>query len=71
MANDTYSIVSTAEVLDTSDVTNPVQAVRITYKSKATGATGTLTLPKAGLTPELVHNAVDAEVATLDAIHNL
>ena len=68
---DTYDITRTESILDTTDVTNPVPALRVTYRSKATGATGTVTLPEANLTPELVAQAVAAKVATLDAIHAL
>lgn len=68
---DTYEIVKTEQVLDTSDLSHPAEAERITFRSKSSGSTGTVTLPLAGLTPELVHQAVEARVATLDAIHAL
>lgn len=71
MANETYTVVKTDEVLDTSDVSNPQQAVRITWKSKATGATGTVTLPAANLTAADVDRAVSEAVALRDAIHEL
>lgn len=68
---DTYEITNTAEVLDTRDVTNPVPSRRITFRSKATGELGTVTLPEDNLTPQVVHDAVAAKVATLDAIRAL
>lgn len=68
---DTYEITSTNEVLDVSDPTKPVQSERITFRSKATGASGTITVPVEGLTPDRVHELVAARVATLDAIHAL
>lgn len=71
MANETYEVTGQAEVLDTTDVTNPVQSQRITFKSKASGVSGTVTLPLAGLTAQAVHDAITARVATIDAIHNL
>lgn len=68
---DTYTITDSQEGLDVTDPTNPTRVRVITYKSKATNATGTVRIPLANLTSQEVDRAVTAAVATLDAIHAL
>lgn len=68
---DTYTITGSQDGLDVTDPTNPTRQRVITYKSKATGAIGTVRVPLDNLTPEVVDRAVTAAVANLDAIHNL
>lgn len=68
---DAYTIVRQEQVLDTSDVTNPVQAMVITFRSVANGTTGTITVPLADYSPQEVNRRITAYVADIDAVHEL
>lgn len=68
---ETYEVVSSSDALDTSDVTNPVRVRVVNFRSKATGATGSVQVPLANLTPAVVDQEITKSVETLDAIHNL
>lgn len=71
MANDLYTITGQAEVLDTTDVTNPRPAMRVTFKSKASGVSGTVTIPLSDYSPASVHDLVTERVTAIDAVHEL
>jgi hypothetical protein len=68
---DTYSIVGQQQVLDASDVTNPHQAMQVTFRSAATGVTGTVIVSLADYSPQEVNRLIAARVATIDAVHEL
>lgn len=68
---DSYTIVSQQQILDTADVTNPVQAMRVQFRSVANGTTGTVDIPLLGYTPAEVNRLVSERVALIDAVHEL
>jgi hypothetical protein len=68
---DTYVVTGQAEALDTSDVTNPVRVMRVTFKSLANNTIGTVSVPLSDYTPAEVAKRIEAYVATIDAVHGL
>lgn len=68
---DTFTIVKQDQILDTRDVTNPVQAMQVTFRTTANGTQGTVVVPLADYTPEEVQRRITAYVVNIDAVHNL
>lgn len=68
---DTYTITAQQQVTDVSDVTNPIQAMRVSFKSAANGVAGFVTIPLSDYTPSEVARLVGARVADIDAVHEL
>lgn len=68
---DTYNITAQSQVLDTTDIANPVQAMRITFRSVANGTVGTVTIPLSDYTPAEVNRRISEYVANIDAVHEL
>lgn len=68
---DAYTITAQQETLDVSDVTNPVRAMAVTFKSNANGVTGTVRVPLTDYTPAEVNRLVAEYVANIDAVHGL
>lgn len=68
---DTFSIIAQQQITDVSDVTNPVQAMRITFRSAANGTQGIVTVPLTDYTPAEVQRRITDYVANIDAVHEL
>lgn len=68
---DTYTITGQQESLDTTDVTAPVRTMRITFKSNASGVTGTVNVPLADYNAQTVNDAIVDYVTRIDAVHGL
>jgi hypothetical protein len=68
---DTYTVLSQQQVLDTSDVSNPFQAMQINFRTATSPGPFFVRVPLAQYTPQAVHDAIVAYVANIDAVANL
>lgn len=68
---DKYTITGQTEVLDVTDVTNPVRSMRITFKSTANSTVGNVQIPLTDYTPAEVDKRITSYVDTIDAVHEL
>ena len=68
---DAFTIVRQEQVLNTDDVTAPVQAMRIPFRSAANGTVGFVDVPLLSYSAAEVHRIVSERVAAIDAVHEL
>lgn len=68
---DTYEVLRQSEVLDTSDVTNPQPSMAVSFRSKANGTVGTVTIPLSAYSAAEADRIITKRVADIDAVHEL
>lgn len=68
---DTYTILSQQQVTDTSDVTNPVQAMQVNFRTPTQAGPFYVRVPLSQFTPQAVHDAIEQYVQNIEAVSNL
>lgn len=68
---DSYTILSQSQVTDTTDVTNPVQAMQVNFRTASQPGPFFVRIPLTQYSAQAVHDAVSAYVANIEAVANL
>lgn len=68
---DTYKVTSQAQIDDIGPTGGLVPSFRVTFESKHSGVTASVLIPLSEYTVEHVNEVITAEVAIIDAVHDL
>lgn len=68
---DRYTIISQTQVLDTRDVTNPQQAMLITFRTPTQPGPFSVTIPLTQYSAQSVHDAITEYVGNIEDVSQL